>query len=68
MSARRRKDSDNENDCENGLRLENEVDNGRKRFSFFTDPLKIDEPTHNGTFAFAPTHKINASAKSKEPF
>ncbi len=25
-------------------------------------------PTHNGTFAFAPTHKANASAKSKEPF
>jgi hypothetical protein len=25
-------------------------------------------PTHNGTFAFAPTHGINASAKSKEPF
>jgi len=25
-------------------------------------------PTHNGTFAFAPTHKSNPSAKSKEPF
>jgi len=25
-------------------------------------------PTHNGTFAFAPTHKANPSAKSKEPF
>jgi len=25
-------------------------------------------PTHNGIFAFAPTHKANASAKSKEPF
>jgi len=33
---------DNENDCENGLRLENEIDNGGKRFSFFTDPLKIE--------------------------
>jgi hypothetical protein len=25
-------------------------------------------PTHNGTFAFAPTHETNPSAKSKEPF
>ncbi len=25
-------------------------------------------PTYNGTFAFAPTHKANPSAKSKEPF
>jgi len=25
-------------------------------------------PTHNGTFAFAPTHEANPSAKSKEPF
>jgi hypothetical protein len=25
-------------------------------------------PAHNGTFAFAPTHKANASAKPKEPF
>jgi len=24
--------------------------------------------THNGTFAFAPTHQANPSAKSKEPF
>lgn len=25
-------------------------------------------PTHNGTFAFAPSHEANPSAKSKEPF
>ncbi|OFX35251.1 MAG: hypothetical protein A2X08_07375 [Bacteroidetes bacterium GWA2_32_17] len=25
-------------------------------------------PTHNGTFAFAPTHEAKSSAKSKEPF
>jgi hypothetical protein len=25
-------------------------------------------PTHNGTFAFAPTHEATPSAKSKEPF
>jgi hypothetical protein len=25
-------------------------------------------PTHNGTFAFAPTHEADPSAKSKEPF
>jgi len=25
-------------------------------------------PTHNRTFAFAPTHETNPSAKSKEPF
>ena len=25
-------------------------------------------PAHNGTFAFAPTHEANPSAKSKEPF
>lgn len=25
-------------------------------------------PTHNGTFALAPTHEANPSAKSKEPF
>jgi hypothetical protein len=25
-------------------------------------------PTHNSTFAFAPTHEANPSAKSKEPF
>ena len=26
------------------------------------------QPTHNGTFAFAPTLQANPSAKSKEPF
>jgi len=38
---------------------------------FFTHRTKIlkfyCQPT-NGTFAFAPTHQANPSAKSKEPF
>jgi len=33
----------------------------RKILKFFCLPT-------NGTFAFAPTHKANPSAKSKEPF
>ena len=40
-------------------------------FNFLTHRTKIlkfyCQPT-NGTFAFAPTHEANPSAKSKEPF
>jgi hypothetical protein len=42
----------------------------QKCFIFFTHRtkiLKFCQPT-NGTFAFAPTHEANPSAKSKEPF
>jgi hypothetical protein len=38
-------------------------------FYFFATAHFLKQlPTHNGTFAFAPTHKANSSAKSKEPF
>jgi len=38
-------------------------------FNFLTHRTKILKCQHtNGTFAFALTHKANASAKSKEPF
>jgi hypothetical protein len=30
--------------------------------------LKFFDQSKNGTFAFAPTHEANPSAKSKEPF
>jgi hypothetical protein len=40
-------------------------------FNFLTHRTKIlkfnSQPT-NGTFAFAPSHEANPSAKSKEPF
>jgi len=43
----------------------------QKCFNFLTHRTKIlkfyCQPT-NGTFAFAPTHEANPSAKSKEPF
>jgi hypothetical protein len=32
------------------------------------DKEKMNTHRTNGTFAFAPTHKANPSAKSKEPF
>ena len=37
-------------------------------FSHRTKILKFYSQPTNGTFAFAPTHEANASAKSKEPF
>jgi len=61
------------------LEMKNETDRKITRHSsrpecvlfFFTHRTKIlkfyCQPT-NGTFAFAPTHKANPSAKSKEPF
>jgi len=41
--------------------LETERPHRTKILKFFCLPT-------NGTFAFAPTHEANASAKSKEPF
>mgnify|MGYP007040050253 CR=1 FL=1 len=41
--------------------LETERPHRTKILKFFCLPT-------NGTFAFAPTHKANPSAKSKEPF
>jgi len=61
------------------LDMENETDRLTARhslltqmcFNFFPHRTKIlkfySQPT-NGTFAFAPTRKANASAKSKETF
>jgi hypothetical protein len=38
-------------------------------FYFFSTAHFLKQlPTHNGTFAFAPTHEPKPSAKSKEPF
>jgi len=38
-------------------------------FYFFATAHFLKQlPTHNGTFAFALTHKADPSAKSKEPF
>ena len=40
LPTRRRKDSDNENDRKNGLRMKNINTMKEKRFSFFADPLE----------------------------
>jgi len=42
----------------------------RMCFNFLTHRTKILKffQSTNGTFAFAPTHNANTSAKSKEPF
>ncbi len=39
-----------------------------KEFLLYKDKEKMDNHRTNGTFAFAPTHDANPSAKSKEPF
>jgi len=40
----------------------------KRQIPYLTIILKFDCIPTNGTFAFALTHKANASAKSKEPF
>jgi hypothetical protein len=53
------KDSDNENDRENGLRMKNEMTMKEKRFSFFCRPAEKEsgKPTHIWHIAFCPTHE-----------
>ena len=50
LPTRRRKDSDTENDNENGLRMKSELTMKEKRFSFFADPQKKGKESHH-TFA-----------------
>jgi len=53
------KDSDTENDRENGLRMKNEMTMKEKRFSFFCRPArkKSGKPTHIWHIAFCPPHE-----------
>ena len=64
----KKKDSDNENDRENGLRMKNEMTMKEKRFSFFADPQERKaESRHTfGTLPFA-RHTCQRFAKVKEP-
>ncbi len=62
------KDSDNENDREIGLRMNNKMTMTEKRFSFFADPQERkseSQPTF-GTLPFA-RHTNQRFAKVKEP-
>ena len=68
LPTRRRKDSDNENDRNNGLRMKYKMTMKEKRFSFFADPQERKEesrPTF-GTLPFA-RHTSQRFAKVKEP-
>jgi hypothetical protein len=68
LPTRRRKDSDTENDRENGLRMKKEITVKEKRFSFFADPQEKKaeiRPTF-GTLPFA-RHTSQCFAKVKEP-
>ncbi|MBM3918616.1 MAG: hypothetical protein FJ344_03810 [Sphingomonadales bacterium] len=62
------KDSDTENDNENGLRMKNERRMKEKRFSFFADPQerKAESRPTFGTLPFA-RHTSQRFAKVKEP-
>ena len=62
------KDSDTENDRENGLRMKNEMTMKEKRFSFFADPHEIKAVSRHtfGTLPFA-RHTSLHFAKFKEP-
>ena len=68
LPTRRRKDSDSENDRENGLRMNNEMTMKEKRFSFFADPQerKAESRPTFGTLPFA-RHTSQHFAKVKEP-
>jgi len=68
LPTRRRKDSDNENDRQNGLRMKNENTMTEKRFSFFADPQerKAESLPTFGTLPFA-RHASQRFAKVKEP-
>ena len=68
LPTRRRKDSDTENDRENGLRMKNEMIMKEKRFSFFADPQerKAESRPTFGTLPFA-RHTSQRFAKVKEP-
>ena len=69
-----KKDSDTENDRENGLRMNKEMTMKEKRFSFFCRPArkKSGKPPHIWHIAFCPTHKPtlrkSQRAKSCHPF
>nr|HPI31524.1 hypothetical protein [Bacteroidales bacterium] len=52
-----RKDRDNENDRQNGLRMKNEMTMKEKRFSFFADTHLVH--------CLLPDTRANASQKSK---
>ena len=62
------KDSDNENDRNNGLRMKNRMTMKEKRFSFFADPQerKAESLPTFGTLPFA-QHTSQRFAKVKEP-
>lgn len=64
----KKKDSDNENDRENGLRMKNEMTMKEKRFSFFAYPQegKAESQLTFGTLPFA-RHTSQRFAKVKEP-
>jgi len=68
LPTRRRKNIDNENDIENGLRTKNEVTMKEKRFSFFADPRerKAESRPTFGTLPFARYTSLSF-AKVKEP-
>lgn len=59
LPTRRRKDSDTENDRENGLRMNNKMTMKQKKIYFFCRPArkKSGKPTHIWHIAFCPTHK-----------
>jgi len=68
LPTRRGKDRDNDNDKENGLRMNKEMTMKEKRFSFFADPQERKAESHPtfGTLPFArPTSQ--RFAKVKEP-
>ncbi len=62
------KDSDTENDRENGLRMKNEMKMKEKRFSFFSNPQerKAESRPTFGTLPFA-QNTSQRFAKGKEP-
>ena len=62
------KDSNNENDRNNGLRMKNRMTMKEKRFSFFADPQERKEESRHtfGTLPFA-RHTSQRFAKVKEP-
>ena len=68
LPTRRRKNSDTENDRENGLRMNNKMIMKEKRFSFFADPQerKAESRSTFGTLPFA-RHTSQHFAKFKEP-
>ena len=68
LQASLKKDSDNENDRKNGLRMKDRNTMKEKRFSFFADPQerKAESRPTFGTLPFA-RHTSHRFAKVKEP-